>query len=103
MNNTAPNYHKKSKIRKISQTCRAYFKLDALGTEPTYYILYRQGKHAAYVIEESVGKTSCGVTGAKATMSSHAQPAWGAWLLAGCAPHDFGNGQLLVFEITRHK
>ena len=57
---------KRSKREKSQKYPGVYFRLDATGKERTYYIVYRQGGREAKLIEEPVGKASCGMTEAKA-------------------------------------
>ena len=44
-----------------------YYRLDAKGKQRTFYIMYRQGGRQAKLIEEPVGKSSSGMTEAKAS------------------------------------
>ena len=59
---------KKSKREKSQKYAGVYFRLDAACKERTYYIVYRQGGREAKLIEEPVGKASCGMTEAKAAL-----------------------------------
>lgn len=59
---------KKSKREKSQKYAGVYFRFDAVGKERTYYIVYRQGGREAKLIEEPVGKASCGMTEAKAAL-----------------------------------
>ena len=59
---------KKSKREKSHKYAGVYFRFDAVGKERTYYIVYRQGGREAKLIEEPVGKASCGMTEAKAAL-----------------------------------
>ena len=59
---------KKSKREKSQKYAGVYFRLDTNGKERTYYIVYRQGGREAKLIEEPVGKASCGMTEAKAAL-----------------------------------
>ncbi len=59
---------KKSKREKSQKYAGVYFRLDSAFKERTYYIVYRQGGREAKLIEEPVGKASCGMTEAKAAL-----------------------------------
>ena len=59
---------KKTKREKSQKYAGVYFRLDAACKERTYYIVYRQGGREAKLIEEPVGKASCGMTEAKAAL-----------------------------------
>ena len=59
---------KKSKREKSQKYAGVYFRLDAACKERTYYIVYRQGGREAKLVEEPVGKASCGMTEAKAAL-----------------------------------
>ena len=57
---------KRTKREKSQKYAGVYFRFDAIGKERTYYIVYRQGGRETKLIEEPVGKASCGMTEAKA-------------------------------------
>ena len=59
---------KKTKREKSQKYAGVYFRLDSAFKERTYYIVYRQGGREAKLIEEPVGKASCGMTEAKAAL-----------------------------------
>ena len=59
---------KKSKREKSQKYAGVYFRFDAACKERTYYIVYRQGGREAKLVEEPVGKASCGMTEAKAAL-----------------------------------
>ena len=59
---------KKSKREKSQKYAGVYFRLDAARKERTYYIVYRQGGREAKLVEEPIGKASCGMTEAKAAL-----------------------------------
>ena len=58
----------KLKREKSAKYAGVYYRFDQSGKERTYYILYRQGGRGSKLIEEPVGKSSCGMTEAKASL-----------------------------------
>ena len=57
----------KSKREKAKKYAGVYFRTDEDSKERTYYIIYRTGGRGSKTIEEPVGKTSAGMTEAKAS------------------------------------
>ena len=58
----------KAKREKSAKYAGVYYRFDEKAKERTYYIMYRQGGRGAKLIEEPVGKSSSGMTEAKASM-----------------------------------
>lgn len=56
-----------SKREKSKKYPGVYHRVDRDGKDRTFYIMYRQGGRDAKLIEEPVGKASCGMTEAKAS------------------------------------